>query len=361
MIVIKKIQLEKLQEFVDSHQFQLFENIPISSLRVASYLRNLNARSSDYVLYMAFFKDELVGYRTVLSDVFYIDNKSVSFGWLSGNWVDPAYRRKNISTKIFNEVYTDWKGRLMYSNYAEASKAVYDRTNKFKKLTTLYGYRYYYRSCLAQLLPAKSTFFKLVTPVLKLVDFIFNLFVKQKKRISPIQYSVNKIINWNRSHEEFLTIFKQNELFKRNKETYSWIINFPWLKSSTKTKEESKKYSFSLYAKQFNSNFYELKIDQKIIGIVHLSIRNKHLKLSYIYFVPKHLDTLVDFIKTKIVSHKINFATIYHKELNDKLVQQNNYLKKRVFKQHFFATKKVLNCFNVIKSVQTGDGDSVFT
>ena len=159
MIKIIKIKLKNLLEFVESTTYQKFRNKPISILRVQSYINNTQANKEDVVLYMAFIDNELVGYRTILSDVFYDKNTKQKFGWLSGNWVHPKYRRKNISTKLFNEVIKDWDSRLMYSNYAEESKAVYDKTETFTTLKSLHGIRYYRRVCLADILPSKHVFF----------------------------------------------------------------------------------------------------------------------------------------------------------------------------------------------------------
>ena len=56
------------------------------------------------------------------------------FAWLSGNCVDPEFRRKGFSTRLLQQAEALWDGRLMYTNYAPASKAVYDRTGQFPLL-----------------------------------------------------------------------------------------------------------------------------------------------------------------------------------------------------------------------------------
>lgn len=154
MISIQKISLEKLGDFIHSTDFKKLRNKPISKIRAVSYINNPRANKNDIVLYMVFNLDELIAYRTIFSDYFTNeDNNKVFFGWLSGNWVHTKHRRKGLSTLLFNEVLKDWNHKLMYTNYAEASKLVYDKTQKFNLLLDLKGARYYTRFCLGDILP----------------------------------------------------------------------------------------------------------------------------------------------------------------------------------------------------------------
>jgi hypothetical protein len=368
MIRIEKIPLKELHKFVNSTLFLSFIDKPISNLRVASYINNPNASLEDYGLYLAFIKEELVGYRTLFSDYFVVKNKKQKFCWLSGSWTSNNHRRKGISTKLFNEIYKDWNGRIIFSNYAPKSKALYDKTNVFDCLKTLKGTRYYRRFCFAEVLQHKNRFFKILTPFFTIIDWFLNLFfdLRFKSKKENINYRIEKLNNWDKNSIAFLDTFKDEELFKRNPKTYQWINTYPWIKSDFKTKETSKNYNFSSYAKIFESHFYKIthKKTDKFIAIVNISIRDNSLKIPYLYSSPKGIKIIKNLILKLCRTHKISFLTIFHKDLNELLKEnKNQFLKQKPFKQKYFVSKKLLNEFNgMIKaSIQTGDGDGVFT
>lgn len=367
MIRIEKIALINLQAFVDSKEYKSFVDKPISSLRVQSYLKNPNANEDDFVLYMAFSNDILVGYRTIFADTFISNNKKQKFGWLSGNWVHPNYRRKNISSTLFDEVYTDWNANLMYTNYAEASKAVYDKTDTFTVLKSLHGLRYYRRVCLAGLLAPKANFFKKIKPVFTFIDWSSNLFLdfrfSSKKNLNK---QIEIIDFWNDEITDFLKKVKDQELFNRDSKGYNWIQSFPWISSDSEVKKESEQYYFSLYAKKHKVIFYKIIAPNtdKIIAFIAISIRDKKLKIPYLYALPEAINIVKNLIFTICDEHQINHATIYHSQLNNVIKNNKNpFLKHRTFEQKYMVTKKLLLDFPEIKNyeIQTGDGDGVFT
>jgi len=370
MVSIKVIKLKDLEQFVNSDTYISFTNKPISILRVQSYLKNPNANADDYVLYMAFIKTQLVGYRTILSDHFITNNKAEQFGWLSGNWVHPNYRRFKISTHLFNAVSADWNNRLLFTNYAKASKAVYDKTAAFTILKTLKGTRYYQRICLADLLPQKADFFQKITPFLKIIDTLSNLLLDVRFKFSRTKnddlHTVEKL-DWNDDiNYSFLSSFKKNELFQRTENAYKWIENNPWIKTNLETKLQSKNYYFSSYAKNFDSQWYKITNNKtaKIVAIIHISIRDKQLKIPYLYYVPEALNTVRNFVLNHCKKQSINYATIYDIQLNEILKNiKNLFLTHKEFEQNYYVTKSLLKDFPKIKNkeIQTGDGDGVFT
>lgn len=357
MITITTIPLKDLLDFIHSEVFRQLENKPISMLRVQSYINNPNANQDDVVLYMAFKNSQLVGYRTIFKDVFC---GKEAFGWLSGNWVHPKHRRNNISTLLFQAVLKDWQGRLMYSNYAEASKALYDKTDEFSVLQELHGFRYYRRMCLTDILPSKHQLFKLLKPMLVVSDWMTNLIVDLQFSKQKSKFNYNIIEHWNDELTLFLSHFKKHELFKRTPQTYAWISQFPWMQTDLKTKQWSKKYHFSSYAKVFQNNFYVLKDEQsKIIAIINISIRDQKLKVPYFYSLKQGVLPAKALILHLSKKHKINHLTIYHKELQFK----NQFLFKKKFTQKFFVSKGITQKHTKLhlKIIQTGDGDGVFT
>ena len=365
MMTIKKISLNNIIEFIHSKEYKNFENKPISHARALSYVNNPHANKTDVVLFLALMQNELVGYRTVFADVFYEENQKIKFAWLSGSWTHPNHRRKKISTLLFKEVAKEWDNKLMYSNYAVASKLVYDKTNQFKTIKALKGKRYYRRFCFADLLPNKHIIFKKVKFILKGIDSFLNTFLILKKQriIDLSNVEIQKITDWNTLEiQEFLIPFKKEELFKRNIQTLKWITDYPWIKTDSQTAQFSKKYYFSSYAKIFENTFYSIKKGTEIIAIIHISIRDKQLKVSYFYGLEESIKPSVQFIIQQCKQHKINYLTIYNSKINTEL---NNYkfLFKKDFIQKFIATKTLISKHPKIynNKIQSGDGDTIFT
>lgn len=365
MTKITKISLKNLIAFSQSKRYISFENKPISPARIESYLNNPNANENDIVLYMACINEKLVAYRTVFAAVFYYKEKKEKFAWLSGNWTHPKHRRKKLSTLLFKEIEKDWGNKLIYSNYSIASKLVYNKTNTFSHLKTLRGIRYYRRFSLAKLLAPKHLFFKKTAFLLKIIDYFLNLFIYRKKIDHRFlkAFSIQKIDNWKaKDITEFLIPFKQDELFKRNPETYSWITKYSWIKTDPQTKEFSKQYYFSSYAAVFENDFYTIKKENKIVAILHLSIRDQHLKVNYFYGLPEGILPSVLFILKKCETHTIHYFTLYDKDLIAEL-STLRFLYQKEFRERFYITSKLLHKYPKIgdRNINNGDGDSVFT
>jgi GNAT superfamily N-acetyltransferase len=368
MISIRKISLQELEDYSCSAGYEKLENKPISKARVHSYLANPRANKKDIVLFMAFYLEELIGYRTVWADTFFIENKEEKFGWLSGSWVHPKHRRKGVSTFIFKEVLKEWDCRLMYTNYAEASKSLYDKTQQFSFLHQLNGTKFYTRFSLGDILPKKKKIFEFTKSFWQFLDTVLNLFfdlrfsiVKSKKEAA---FNIKKNELWTTTISSFLDGFISDNLFQRNEKEFNWIQKYPWILSDEDIKEKSKKYHFSSYAKQFESNFYTVyNKEDKIIGCLLVNVKEGHLKIPYAYFDKEAESEIADFIVNKSIKMKVKTIVVYDKSIANQLNNKLSFIKKKPFVQNYFMTKKIANSFIKAKKVQiqTGDGDIVLT
>lgn len=368
MISIQKIALEELEEFYNSKDFIKLKNKPISSARVQSYMHNPRANKKDIVLYLAFLKKELVGYRSIWGDTFYTGEQQVSFGWLSGSWVHPKHRRKGVSTLIFKEVAADWQHKLMYTNYAESSKSLYDKTNQFSALHRLEGVRFYIRFCLADILPKKKNIFKTFKIVWILLDGVFNLFldVMLSFKVSQNENSVHVKVNepWNTALLEFTDSFIHKNLFQRGRMEFNWIQKYPWVLSDKKAKAESKSYYFSCFSKQFESNRYSMYSKENIlIGFLLISIRAGHMKIPYAYFYKENRKEVAAFIANQCLKNKLKTFVSYNETLNKEIQNQLSFITKKQFTQKYFMTNDLKKHFKSSQeiAIQSGDGDVIFT
>lgn len=366
-ITIKRIRLNELDSYIKSNDYARLENKPISEARAISYINNPNANAADVAIFMAFNYNVLIGYKTVFSDFLYVGNSKVKFGWLSGTWTDVNYRRKGVSTALLKEVIIDWNERLLYTNYAEESKAVYDKSNEFDKLKSLNGYRFYLRSSFKELLPPKSSVFQKSKSLLGMIDnclnpiFDFRLkFYKNSKEVNIVE----EFIIWDNDIYKFVTSYKDNELFRRSSDTFNWVSNYPWMKSDIKTLEKSDKYYFSSYSNNFISTWYKVVCGRtkNVIGVFLVVVNGSQLKVPYLYAKSKNISFVKDKILDICIERKINYFTVYNGELSELIKKSKIAVWKKKFNQNYYSTKFLLSKYSEITNldIQSGDGDVIF-
>ena len=365
---IKKVKLRNLQSFVNSYLFINSEIIPISKNRVISYLNNPRANQDDYVLYVAIYNDKIIAFRTLLSDKIFYKSHEYKFAWFSGSWVHEKFRRKGISTALMNEAFKDWKERLLYSNYAPSSKLLYDKSGKFSLFIKKEGIRLYFKIKLTELLIPKFESLHHIKPLLSVIDYVLFIFsspirwLQRNYFIGYLKY-VEITDRMTDAHYDFINV-NNKSIFKRGKEEFEWIFNFPWISSIL---NESKPYPFSFYAKRFyykvftvidNGNimaFALIKVrDGRIDVPVYLSLRKKENVylaksiLAYSYKIGTNILTCYtnDFIK---VANEERFLALYRKTMQ----------------QRFYASKQILMMLDIDDKatfdVNDGDGDNIFT
>ena len=364
MAEVKKIKISELLDFVNSKEYLQFKNKPISKLRALSYINNPRAEKDDVVLFMAFEKNELVGYRTIFADKIFINNTEYKFGWLSGNWVLPKKRRTGISKLLLNEVLKDWNEQLMFTNYAEASRNLYLRSGKFNEAVSKSGLRMYLNLNLAHILPPKSNLFKTLKPCLICFDFCFNIF--NNLRLQILNKSINKpkldYIETESINSEISKYLSNNHhkiFFKRNTEEYNWIEKYPWI---TEQKQEIN-YNFSQYAKDINRTYISIKLNNKLVGFLILFKRNSILTIPYFHLNNEHIYDAVLYLKQYMIKNNIAYFTTYIPQLVTEFNKpQKIFLKKKQQKTNYYACNSLFNNISDLKNIelQDGDGDMSF-
>jgi GNAT superfamily N-acetyltransferase len=363
----KKIRLCELDAFAKSTEYKQFDVIPISQNRINSYMNNPRANPNDFVLYLLFDNKLLVGFRTLLADTFTTNGKTEQFAWLSGSWVHPNYRRKGISSNLFKEVYNDWAGKVLYTNYAPNSKALYEKSKKFDQLVSKPGVRLYFSFHNAELLAPRHVVFTKIKCLLKASDTFLNtmsypllwLQLKQTNKWRK-DFNVSTMVS-----DEMLAFIDKNpcSIFKRGNTEYEWIFKHPWV---TEEQNEKRFYPFSHYARQFHYNFLVKHDSQGLIqGLALLKIRDGHLTIPY-YSGQTEYHTIF----SKAIIGYAHFAkakslTLYHSPLIQDInkIRGIALLKKPMLQKYFISKtlKNKMNLGNQAILVQDGDGDCIFT
>lgn len=357
---LKIYSLEELEPYL----YTLYSNpesiLPVSPLRLRSYLENPRASSSDPVLFEMRKDGKVIAFRSLLPDCFYDrEGEPHRFAWLSGNWVDPGMRRQGISTRLLETVEERWEGRLMYTNYAPESKAVYDHTGRFRVIADRAGKRFYLRSDAETLLSKRVGFKKL----LKASDHLIN----QRHERSLENYLASLRVDCDLKHiqgivaqlSKLVDRHQQHALFRRDREIFEWALQYPWV---TEQDCDPINYHFSYRASHFENIIYHV-VHPEGNGLLWLLIHNNALSVPYQFSDSEALHScMASTIVRTMIENGCTYTTIRYPELTDQLMMHRNiFLSARNMPQLIFAHEKLASLIPEQSLIHDGDGDVMFT
>jgi len=351
-----KIKHSDLLQYSQSDAYQKLNEKPVSQERIVSYIKNPNALPDDYVLYVLCIENQLIAYRSLLPDN-YGDNPQVHFAWLSGNWVHPDQRGKGLSSKLLNELVFDWGDKLMYTNFAPASHALYQKSAMFHLISSRTGSRFYLFAKTQKLLAYRVA--KPMRVFLPVLDFFISIFAQIKiKILGKLRLDTCQINVLKQPDDAFCRAFSQREKsgFHRTDMELIWILNYPWVSEQNK----SQNYFFSHHAKTMFYQFLWIgnKTDEKKSWAI-LHFRDGILKVPYYKAESRELACLaryiIHFAKTQKIEQFRSFDSILTAAINQ---EQHPFIYQKHAKQNVYAawdTKPNKPIFS------DGDGDYIFT
>jgi GNAT superfamily N-acetyltransferase len=358
---IEKIQLKDLESFMQSETFQEFATIPITVLRTKSYLNNPHGHPEDVVLYLGFIEKQLVAFRSLFADRIFSDNEPIRFAWCSGNWVHPDFRRKGFSEQLLNETYTNWNGKLMFTNYAPNSEKLYLKTGMFQTIHQFQGFRGYLFPKTRKLIQSANKnwvtkfVFSAVDKIIEVFSSMRILFFKSNQNpdfeFKPIQFpdaECYKLLQDNR----------KNHIFGRGEEELKWIFQFPWI--SKERQPAAEKYPFSSFSTSFYYQTVKIFRKNEFKGFFIFSVREGHLKTLHFNVFNGIERELADYLKRFCAEQKIEVITVYKNELAKQLFKRNfPFLRTKKYGQKIYCSFEIKNRANL--QFQDGDGDVIFT
>jgi len=359
---LKVYTIDELKTRLDDPVYNQSGIAPLSPLRVKSYLTNPRARKHDPVLFEMHHNGLLIAYRTLLPDTFFTSaGEPHQFAWLSGNYVKSEFRRQGLSTRLFQEVENHWEGRIMYTNYAPVSKAVYDKTGRFKLLFRREGTRFYLRSAAGELLGKRLS----VPAILNLTDSLINKI--SEKRLQRFQASVQKqypVEQIDNFDQELITLFTQiqkDSLFRRDSTIFRWIIDHPWVASKP---TEQVPYHFSYKTGYFENRLMKyVDSDKDITGFAWLLLHNRKMSVPYLFSGDDSFYNLVARdVLLSMIQHGSAYITIRHPSFLVAMQKLRKwFLSARDMPQLIFVHKKIAGLVPDSGTIHDGDGDVVFT
>jgi GNAT superfamily N-acetyltransferase len=358
---ILKIKLNELESFVNSETVKQFEVTPISMLRVQSYIHNPHGLPNDVVLYVGLIEEKLVAFRTIFAGLVQTENETQRFGWCSGNWVHPGFRRKGFSEQLLNEALADWNGKLMFTNYAPNSEKLYLKTGKFSVVHQFQGFRGYLFPKTTKLISfaKKNRVAQIGFSIIDSLIFVFALARTWFYR-SVSEADINfEVLNL--PDAACYDSLKNNSVryyFNREEQELRWIFKFPWIAENKPA--EAERYPFSSYSNDFK--YYSVKVfDEKVLaGFFIFSVRNGHLKTLF-FNLPARFDHAVAvFLKQFCINQKIEVITVYNSGVARQLFSRKfPFLRAKKYGQKIYSSFEIKN--QQTHRFQDGDGDVIFT
>ena len=358
---IRVYTLDELEAHIQSTYSNPKEVTPLSPLRLNSYLRNPRAEKTDPLLFELWLNERLIAYRTVLPDLMFdLQGNSRRFAWLSGNWVDPEFRRKGLSTKLLQRAEALWNGRLIYTNYAPASKAVYDRTGQFPLLVKRDGRRFYLRAATEDLLGERVGARELLRLGDKTVNQLREHRLQKFKPVVNLQCKVERVSAFDQGMEVLILRVQEASLFRRTPEVFNWVLQHPWL---TEENSAPLNYHFSFQASRFENILFKFTLPDLSIGFLWLVRHNQSMSAPYVF---SESDQIYPFMARTLIHQMISsdcaHTTIRNPHLTKALMAfKNSFLFIRPMPQLVFAHRKMTDQIPGNMEIQDGDGDVVFT
>lgn len=359
---LKSYTLEELEPYLYTLYSTPESLVPVSPLRLQSYLKNPRAKLSDPVLFEVRQENEVIGYRTLLPDCFYDPRgEPQRFAWLSGTWVRPDMRRRGISTRMLEMAEQAWEGRLMYTNYAPAAKALVDRTGRFNMIANREAKRFYLRAAAEDLLGPRMGFKKFLGFSDHLINSLRERQIGKFRFPLKIQYNSRQIEGFVAQLSELVSGLQQDALFRRDRDIFQWALEYPWVSEQAC---DPVNYHFSYRANRFENFIYQVnQSDSDSQGIIWLLLHNNVLSVPYLFAKDKNLyDCMAELVVRTMIEHGCTHMTIGNPGLLESLeAYRKIFLSVRTMPRLIFAHQNLEKFIPEEPVIHDGDGDVMFT
>lgn len=360
-----EIPLSGISEFIATEEFRNSPIIPITPLRAISHSRNPRGNPDDIILILAYNeKNELTGYIGALPDTLKLIPECRA-AWNSCWWVDPA-KGKEIAMQLFYRFLDRWDKQVLFADLTPLTYEIISKTGFFHSGIQT-GTRGYLRMPLSEILPPKSPVFSTFKWFFSVFDFIFNIFWEIRLIIWKNRSPGNEKVKWffirelDTDIKDLMEKGSSGELIGRGEAEFNWIRKYPWV-TKVKDKEYTTRYNFTYWAGRFEHHWIKITENDQIKAFLIITIRNNHLKVPYLYYMPGSLPNVMNFLLHFMISGKVSYISVFRNDMSDFLMKNPAPMiwKKRI-KRFTAISKEIIQMLPEDYQLQDGDGDTVFT
>jgi len=359
----QQIKIGELESFIQSDLYKNSKNIPITQQRALSQLKNPRANQEDVALIIAVDNNkQIVGFIGALPEKL-PKHPELKLAWNSCWWIDQK-TGKGTAMPLFLHFLKSYQKQVMFRDLTNKTEQILMRLNQFEKIKKLQGNRYFLHLNSKDILVKKNKNFKLISPVLKIIDKAVNTILKVQNRSFLNKKSLKsvKIDYIDQQAENFIKEHQKKELFKRDKTELNWIIKQPWILHKS-IKNPNQFYYFSDTSKYFLNTIFKLyNSENQIIALLFFTNNRGLVKVPYIYFDKRYLSKICDFIFWYLIKEKANSVLIFNSALNQEIKKKHNpFWYRKEINKDFVVSKKIIPYLPKEFDFQDGEGDFVFT
>ncbi len=363
---IREIKVGELPEFVNQHEFDNYNVIPITKQRAYSQSHNPRSDKNDVALLIAFDEqNNVIAYAGALPD--YLNGDKLNkVAWSSGWWSDRKIG-KAIAIPLFLKLLETWDQKMLFAHLTPTTKQIIDKLNICDS-KTIYGIRGYFQFDLHKLLPSKIPFLRHFKFLLKIIDVCINSvsvirIALARITFKPLKLNVEYVNFIDDEVKEFIEANNADEIVKRGQDELNWVIKYPWIiKSKAKKHRKTSKYYFSSESRSFHNYCVKLYDENKLIAFLFFNEREKEFKLPYCYYNKKYIKQIVNFILGVLMQKGAKNFTVHNQDIVDYISKHKMpFLYKRKIPRFIAISKKLKGLYPENFCYQDGDGDVVFT
>lgn len=363
---ILEIKVSELSDFVTSQLWQQISPKPITALRAISQAQNPRANPDDPALILAIDNQTLLGLVGLLPD------------WINGNpeqkifsnscwWAHPE-KGKHLAIPLFLKAFSLTGQQMFMTDCTPHTMQILKKTGLFFFPETNSGIRGFLKFNLHEILPAKFPATNKIRFFLKICDQILNpiagIFLKMSSgKFLKTDLTVERLDSFTPEQASFIETRSLNEFTRRSATDLRWISFFPWIKNAAGEQSFTPvDYPFSYLTAEFNSYFLKVSDQNKLIGILHITVRDGHMKIPSAYFDDMDVSRILRVIYSQAVQKHVTTLTVFNARLVSQINQETNpFLVKKKIHRLMAVSHKLSEAYQKFPVLQDGDGDVVFT
>ncbi|MFY9151268.1 MAG: hypothetical protein WAO52_04570 [Prolixibacteraceae bacterium] len=363
---ILEIKVSELNDFVTGNLWQHLTPKPITALRAISQAQNPRANPEDVALIIAFEKEMLLGLVGLLPDLIHghSDQKIYSNScW----WAHPE-KGKHLAVPLFLKAFSMAGRRMFMTDCTPHTMQILEKTMLFDFPETGMGIRGFLKFNLHEILPAKFPGTRKIKSFLKLCDQILNPIAGTFQKITSGKFlktelKVERMDSFTSEMTSFIETHSADEFTRRSAADLKWIRLFPWIKKNSPDQHFSPVgYPFSYLTDDFKSYFLKVSDQEKLIGLLYLTVRDGHMKVPYVYFDDSNSDKVLQVIYSQAIQNNVTTLTIFNARLVAQMDRKTHpFLIKKKIRRMVSVAKNLSQDFQKFPVLQDGDGDVAFT
>lgn len=177
------------------------------------------------------------------------------------------------------------------------------------------------------------------------------------KEIKSRKYSLEYVSQIDDETYAFIKAHSENDVFLRKRETFNWILQYPFMQESPLVGRCAKECVFSSTAATFGMYGIVVREKGRIVGFMVLRSTAKEWAVKYIYYEPSFRESVYWAVVEHLLAYPKRFFFTADKGLHDLVAGYRIYDHDTCYKRSFAYPPGF--SYDREHSIQAGDGDNI--